>query len=143
MKQRPLCYGLNLNLAGGSIHIFNDDIPPHDFVMTASESTLNSNYEKLIGKAKRSIVLDSATSIIDWDLETMMPPKGIALRSEQLGLLSRIGHQMSTDPEIGQLINLIRGHPNYQSFSEAQRRNVYLIKKQYDEQTKLPEELVA
>jgi carboxypeptidase Taq len=105
--------------------------------------TLASDYKKLMEKVKQMFILGSAASIVHWDMETKMPPKGIRLRSEQLALLSRIGHKMSTDPEIGNLLEKIMKQPKYGKLSEIQQRNVYLIKKHYDEQTKLPEELVA
>ena len=61
----------------------------------------------------------------------------------QLAMLSKIGHKMSTDPEIGQLLKTAFEHPDYDSLDLVQKRNLYLIKKGYDEQTKLPEELVV
>jgi len=97
----------------------------------------------LLDRAKQLIVLDTAASVVNWDMETMMPPKGIKLRSEQLALLSQITHRMTTDPKIGELLETIQSHRDYESLSPLQKRNVYLIKKQYDEQTKLPEELVV
>jgi Zn-dependent M32 family carboxypeptidase len=42
--------------------------------------------------------------IVHWDMETMMPPKAINMRSQQLAMLSKIGHKMSTDPQIGRLL---------------------------------------
>jgi len=42
-----------------------------------------------------------------------MPPKEITLRSKQLSLLRRIEHKMSTDPEIGIVLEKIVGHPEY------------------------------
>ncbi len=107
------------------------------------EKSLISSYEKLMDKAKDLLVLQSATSIIYWDLETMMPPKGIKLRSLQLAMLQRIVHKLSTEPYIGKLIDEIMSHGQYDALDDIQTRNVYLMKKQYDEQTKLPEELVA
>ncbi len=104
---------------------------------------LLSSYKKLMEKAKYLIILQSAEAIVNWDMETMMPPKAIKLRSQQLALLSRIEHKMGTDPEIGALLEEIMRHPGYDKLDDVQKRNVYLIKKQYDEQTKLPEELVA
>ena len=89
------------------------------------------------------IVLQSATAVVHWDMETMMPPKAVQLRSQQLAMLSRITHKMVTDSEIGKLIEAIMKHPDYEKLTEVQKRNVYLIKKEYDEQTKLPEKLVA
>jgi len=108
-----------------------------------TETLLSSYYKKLIEKTKELFIFQSAVAVVYWDMETMMPPKAINLRSQQLAMLSRIEHKMSTDPELGKLLEEIMRHPKYEEFDEVQKRNVYLIKKQYDEQTKLPEELVA
>ncbi|MCW4034143.1 MAG: hypothetical protein NWF03_02125, partial [Candidatus Bathyarchaeota archaeon] len=104
---------------------------------------LTSNYKLLLGKTKNLAVFGTASAVLHWDMETMMPPKAINMRSQQLAMLSRIGHQMSTDPEIGRLLDAIMKHPDYENLGELQKRNLYLIKKNYDEQTKLPEELVV
>ena len=104
---------------------------------------LISSYKKLLEKVRDIFILESAASIVYWDMETMMPPKGIKLRSLQLAMLSRIGHKMSTDSEIGSLLEGIMKHPEYDRLDVVQKRNTYLIKKHYDEQTKLPEQLVA
>jgi carboxypeptidase Taq len=76
-------------------------------------------------------------------METKMPPKGIKMRSIQLAMLSKILHKMNTDPEIGRLLEAILKHPDYESLDSVHKRNLYLIKKSYDEQTKLPEKLVV
>ncbi|PVX26071.1 MAG: carboxypeptidase M32 [Candidatus Bathyarchaeum sp.] len=105
--------------------------------------TIISSYNRLLEKTKDITTLGSATAILHWDMETKMPPKGIKMRSLQLAMLSKIGHKMSTDPEIGHLLKQIMNHPDYSSLDLVHKRNIYLIKKGYDEQTKLPEELVV
>ena len=105
--------------------------------------TLDSNYQKLLEKTQEMTTLGTATAILHWDMETKMPPKGINMRSQQLAMLSKIGHKMSTDPKIGQLLDQIFDHPDYAGLGAVQKRNLYLIKKSYDEQTKLPEKLVV
>ena len=102
-----------------------------------------SAYKKLMNRAKDLIVLSSAEAIIHWDMETKMPPKAVEQRSQQLALLSRISHKMSTAPENGKLLNAILTNPQYDALGEVEKRNVYLIKKGYDEQTALPEKLVS
>ena len=104
---------------------------------------ISLNYKKLIEKAKTLFILQSAESIVQWDMETMMPPKAVNLRSEQVALLSRIEHKMTTHPEIGKLLHTIMKNPQYAKMDAIQKRNVYLTKKNHDEQTKIPEELVA
>jgi carboxypeptidase Taq len=102
-----------------------------------------SSYKKLLEKTKDAATLGTAAAILHWDMETKMPPRGIKMRSLQLAMLSKIGHKMSTDPEIGRLLQETMKHPDYDSLNEVQKRNLYLIKKGYDEETKLPEKLVV
>jgi len=104
---------------------------------------LISSYKKMLGKVKDIFILQSATAVIHWDMETMMPPRAIKLRSQQLSLLIRIGYKMSTNPGIGKLLEEIVKHPEYDRLNDVQKRNVHLMKKSYDELTKLPEDLVA
>jgi len=113
------------------------------FEVEGMKGNLTEAYDRLMGKAKDVFILESAGSIISWDMETKMPPRAITLRSQQLALLERFGHRMVTDPEIGELLGQIRGHPDFDSLDDVRRRNVHLAKKEYDERTKLPEELVV
>src|SRR3972149_7606762 len=106
-------------------------------------ANLRLTYQRLLERTKNLIVLGSAESIVNWDMETMMPPKAVSLRSEQLALLSQINHRMCTSPAFGRLLDAILKHPQLEALSEVERRNVELIKKNYDEQTKLPSKLVA
>ncbi|MFB0558799.1 MAG: carboxypeptidase M32 [Candidatus Bathyarchaeia archaeon] len=111
--------------------------------MPGHENDLEKAYQDLMERAKDLIVLQSASGIVYWDMETKMPPKGVNLRSQQLALLEKMGHRMLTDPENGRLINAIKSHPEYDGLTQLQKRNVHLAKKEYDEAVKLPEELVV
>lgn len=113
------------------------------FIRMGTASSLISDYDELLEKAKQALILQSTESIVSWDMETKMPPKGISLRSQQLALLSQVEHRMITDPEIGGSLERVEKHPDYETTSELQKRNVYLIRKNYDEQTSLPEKLVV
>ncbi|MFW9924385.1 MAG: carboxypeptidase M32, partial [Candidatus Thorarchaeota archaeon] len=52
-------------------------------------------------------------------------------------------HDRMVDPEIGSLLLEIKAHNNYEKLSVAQKRNIYLIQRAYDQQTKIPKELVV
>jgi carboxypeptidase Taq len=107
------------------------------------ENSIKPLYNQLLEKTRDVIVFGTAQGLIHWDMETMMPPNAVPQRSMQLELLSRIGHQMSTNPEIGKLLNKIQSNPAYTQLGDVEKRNVYLINKSYLEQTSLPEKLVA
>jgi len=111
--------------------------------MAELDNGLMEAYGMLMERARELHILQSAVSIVHWDTETKMPPRGVALRSQQLALLQGIGHRMAKDPEIGRLIDRIQNHIGLDSLDEVQRRNIHLMRKDYDEATKLPEELVS
>ena len=104
---------------------------------------IRSAYKRLLNITKDRIMLSSAQSVVHWDMETVMPPKAVEQRSQQLALLSRISHKMSTAPEIGKLLNSILMSSQYDALDEVEKRNVHLIKKDFEEQTALPEKLVS
>ena len=74
---------------------------------------VNSFYKELLAKTEDLMVLQTAEGIIHWDMETKMPPGAVEQRSLQLSLLTRIHHQMSTDPKIGKLLATIKANPAY------------------------------
>jgi len=106
-------------------------------------STLMQDYEKLLLKVRDVSVLGAVTGVIQWDTETKMPRGAFEYRSQQQSLLSRLDQRMATNPEIGALLERIEKSPGLGTMDEVQRRNLYLIRKDYDEKTKLPERLVA
>ena len=67
-------------------------------------------YDNLMARMKDLFLLRSATSIINWDMETYMPPKGIMLRSEQLSQLYKMMHRIVTDSEIEGLLKKLPKH---------------------------------
>jgi carboxypeptidase Taq len=104
---------------------------------------VNSIYKKLLSKTEDLTVLQTALGIMHWDMETKMPPGAVEQRSLQLSLLTRIGHQMSTNPQIGKLLKKTQANPDFEAMAHAEKRNIYLINKSYLEQTSLPEKLVS
>jgi carboxypeptidase Taq len=116
---------------------------PTKLEVTFMPDNLRLTYKKLLERNKTLTVLGSTEAIVNWDMETMMPPKAVELRSEQLALLSQIHHKMSTAPATGKLLDAVLKHPKYENLSEPEKRNVSLMKKNYDEQTKLPSKLVT
>ena len=106
-------------------------------------NNIRDDYEKLLDRTKDLIILQSVESIIHWDMETKMPPRAVEQRSQQLALIYRLIHKLGTAPEIGKLSTSILRSPQYEMLNQVEKRNVYLIKKNYDEQTALPEKLVG
>ncbi len=92
-----------------------------------------------MANARELIILGSVGGNLGWDMETYLPPKGIMQRSEELGLMSQLGHRMLTATENKQLFSTVEK----ESLSYVQKRNVHLFRLDYDKATKVPEDLVA
>jgi len=97
-----------------------------------------SYYERLCTKNKSIVQFRTAMGIVSWDLQTHMPPKGLQQRSEQLGVMSKIMHQMSTDSEIEDLLELLK----QDSLNDIQKREVELTRRSWNRRVKIPENLI-
>ena len=106
-------------------------------------ASLQKNYDDLLAKYKEMIVLRSAGDVIHWDMETKMPAKGLELRSEQLSLIDLMVHKMITNRKIGNYLDAIEKDRGSGSLCPEERRNVHLLRKSYNEATRLPNKLVA
>ncbi|MHA2153116.1 MAG: carboxypeptidase M32 [Candidatus Thorarchaeota archaeon] len=98
-------------------------------------------YDELMAKMKEIIILASVYGVVQWDMETYMPPKGIMLRSEQLSQMGKMLHRMSTEPRVGELLEKIE--KKSKDLSDIQNRNASIVRRDYDKETKIPEDLVA
>jgi carboxypeptidase Taq len=68
-------------------------------------STMTTYIDELRTRMAELIDLRSASSLLEWDQQTMMPPRGAGNRAESLATLERIGHAMFTSAETGRLID--------------------------------------
>ncbi len=101
----------------------------------------SQSYANLMERSKDMFVLGTATSILHWDMETKMPPKGLGMRAEQLSALELLVHKKMTDPEIARLLDACES--DLGTFDMVQKRNIHLMRKGYNESAKLPDALVA
>ncbi|HEY1379675.1 MAG TPA: carboxypeptidase M32, partial [Gemmataceae bacterium] len=99
-------------------------------------------YADLIRRVRDAGVLASCAGLLGWDERTYMPRAGTAHRGEQMALLARLGHEMVTDPKIGELLADIEGTPLVADPASDAAANAREIRRTYDRATKLPKELV-
>jgi carboxypeptidase Taq len=103
-----------------------------------------SAYDQLLDHTKEANLLGSTGSILGWDQETLMPPRGLAHRSKQLAQLAKLTHQMKTDPRIGEWLDACEA---YASLTDdplsVSAVNLRELRRDYDKATKLPEALVV
>jgi carboxypeptidase Taq len=102
-----------------------------------------STYDKLLEKVNEIHDLGKAQALLNWDRETNMPPKGVSARIQQITTLSRLVHQLSTSDEYGELIETAAAELNGADYDSVEASLLRLLRRQYDEARKLPEEFVV
>ena len=96
-------------------------------------------YEQLKARLATISDLGSANSLLFWDRQTYMPHGGVVGRAEQMATLSRLAHQMLVDAETDRLLSAAVV-PDLSSEKGALVRRA---RREYEQATKLPAELVA
>jgi len=100
-------------------------------------------YQKLLQKYKETTLLGNINSIAFWDFEVMMPKKGVDQRSEELAFFGGLIHERNIDPKIGSLLSEIQAHEKYSTLTVPEKRNIELMQRDYDRNTKLPKDFVV
>jgi carboxypeptidase Taq len=104
--------------------------------------TPDQAYTELIGKTRDAAMVGSCGAVLGWDERTHMPRQGAAHRGNQMAILARLGHEMVTDPRIGELLAAVESSPLVADRDSIPAANVREIRRGYDRAVKLPPELV-
>ncbi len=87
--------------------------------------------------------LQSAASVLSWDLYTYMPPKGAPARSRQRATLGRLAHEKLTDPALGQLLEDLRPYEESLPYDHDDAALIRIIRRQYERAVNIPSSLMA
>lgn len=104
---------------------------------------MTTQYHALLEKVYEINDLGKAMAILNWDKEVNMPAKGLPARVQQLTTLSRINHELSTSDAYGQLIEDATAELNGTNYESNEASLLRLLKKNYDDATKVPTDFVA
>ena len=67
----------------------------------------SKDWDTLAEKIAEIRDLGSVASVLTWDQETFMPPKGMAARAEQLATIQGLYHERIVEPKLGELMATI------------------------------------
>ena len=87
--------------------------------------------------------LTRAARVLEWDQETYMPPGGVPGRAEQLSTLLKLSHVRLTSDEVGRLLDDLEDELADAPFDSDEASIVRVTRRDYDQERKLPSELVA
>lgn len=100
---------------------------------------MKAEYSQLVTRLQRIADIAYSSAVLNWDMETYMPPKSAARRSQQLATLSGLIHEQFTAPDLGILLEQLENHPE---LDHRQNQNVKLTLKQYRKAKKYTREFV-
>lgn len=99
-----------------------------------------TKYKELESRISDLLHYSYATSILAWDMRTYMPKKGINQRGTALSLLQKLSHSLLTNPSMGALLQECKKLPD---LTPDQERELYLLEREYNRETKVPSDFVA
>ncbi|WP_280535273.1 carboxypeptidase M32 [Halopenitus sp. POP-27] len=95
-------------------------------------------YEALLDRARRWNTVSSASGVLSWDQQVMMPEGGTPARSKQLSVLSSLQHDLLTAPETGEHLTDL----DDADLSGDQSAAVREIRREYERADAVPRDLV-
>jgi len=104
--------------------------------------TCDEAYAELIRRVKAVSLLSSCSSLLHWDQQTYMPPRGSAHRAEQLALVAGLAHSQFTAPEIGELLAEAAQAGAAREPLSPPAVNIREIRRAYERATRVPAKLV-
>ncbi len=84
--------------------------------------------------------LQAAAAVLEWDLETYMPPGGAEARIAQIATLRRLAHEAFTSAQTAALLDEASGAADNDSLASDLLR---VVRRDYDRERRLPTALVA
>ncbi|AUX08497.1 carboxypeptidase Taq [Halalkaliarchaeum desulfuricum] len=95
-------------------------------------------YETLLDRYERISYLGTASGVLSWDQQVMMPEDGTPARSKQLSTLASLRHELLTDDEIGSLLSELEDA----DLGDKQAASVREIRREHERADAVPRELV-
>ena len=100
-------------------------------------------FQELARKAAVISDLGSASSLMSWDQETMMPPGAAGHRAEQMGTLARLAHEYYIDPALGDLLRELDQAFSERPYDDVERSVVRVMLREHTNRTRIPSDLVV
>jgi len=81
--------------------------------------------------------------VLGWDQRTMMPPRGAAVRAEQLATIGRVAHEKFISDEIGRLLDDLRPYEESLPYDSDEASLIRVARRDYEKARRVPPALRA
>lgn len=89
------------------------------------------------------VAIQRAAYVLQWDQLTYMPPAGVAARAEHLAVLQELAHTRLAQPAMGELLDAAQQATAALPPDSDQACLVRIARRDHDQATKLPAELIG
>ena len=86
--------------------------------------------------------LRHASALLGWDQQTYMPPRGAAVRAEQVATLDKLAHELFTADRIGELLNDLQEYAAKLDYDSDEASLIRVTKRDYDKAKRVPPALI-
>jgi carboxypeptidase Taq len=104
---------------------------------------MTDSFEQLRERMAALADLRQAARLLDWDQQTMMPPRGAAARAETIATVQRISHDMFVSDETGRLIERAAAYLDGAPAESDQASLVRVTRRQWEKARRVPSELAS
>jgi carboxypeptidase Taq len=104
--------------------------------MEAKLAQLKSNLAEVLD-------LENVAHLLEWDMQTHMPPGGSEARGFQLGTVKQIAHEKYTSPEVGRLLDDLSPLAEQLPPDSDDARLIHVTRRRYSQKTRIPARMVA
>jgi carboxypeptidase Taq len=102
-----------------------------------------SRFDELLRRLGEITDLRRVSGLLAWDRETKMPPLGAPARAEQSATLARLTHELGTSPELGALLDELRGLEESSDHDSFEASVIRVARRDYEKERRIPGELRA
>ena len=95
-------------------------------------------YTALLDEINRYNAVESATEVLSWDQQVMMPEGGTPARSTQLSTLSSLSHELLVDGDVGTYLEELENA----SLTPEQQAVVREVRREYVRAARVPRDLI-
>ncbi|MBV8999435.1 MAG: hypothetical protein JO304_10260, partial [Solirubrobacterales bacterium] len=87
--------------------------------------------------------LRSVAQLLDWDQQTMMPPRGAPARAETAATIQRLSHEMFVSDQTGRLLEAAEKRLDGATPESDEASLVRVVKRRWEKARRVPSELAA
>jgi carboxypeptidase Taq len=100
-------------------------------------------YGQLRERLAALVDLRNVSQLLDWDQQTMMPPRGALARAEAVGTIQRISHEMFVSDQTGRLLEAAEAQLDGAPPDSDEASLVRVVKRRWEKARRVPIELAA